>query len=156
MHVQLYDVRVEDGTTRFFQVPKYDIPVIKELWKGRLKEGQRVTAHPMGVTKPRNLYDERKRMAREYRTAADSNRAVSAFQAVYPTEAAFAAVYKEAVEEGTVIVKAAQEAQARRNAAKADKPAPVKAPEPAGTDEAPGEDETPTAGEAPRYRRRKA
>lgn len=114
MQVKIYDVRVPDKTTRFFQVPAYDIPVIKLLWRGRLPTDYLgnvpvIEVFDHGVVEPRNLHNELRRMQRDYSTAPDG-KAQTAFRCVYATDEAFAAAYQEAMAEA----QREAEAQARR------------------------------------------
>ena len=106
MFVQLYDVRVHADTTRYFTVPKYDIPIIKLLWNqvvgAKRQHGQRIEAAATGLLQPRNFHDEQLRVAREYATAADGYPG-PASQVIYPQPDKLQEAYDEAVREGTAI-----------------------------------------------------
>jgi hypothetical protein len=118
MRVKIYDVRIPDTTTRFFQVPEYDIPILRRLWASNLKPdafGNRaeIQVFDSGVVEFRALYHERLRLARDYNSQPDGARA-PAWQCVYPTERDFNDAHAEAVEKCT--------AEAEANAAAAAKP----------------------------------
>lgn len=102
MLVKIYDVRVPDSTTRFYQVPEYDIPIIRKLWANRLKPdayGNRaeIQAFDMGVIEPRSLHSEKLRIRRDWSTKPDGY-THSAWEEVYPTDAAFHDAWQKAVD----------------------------------------------------------
>lgn len=129
MRVKIYDVRVPDATTRFFQVPAYDIPIIRRLWANKLKPdayGNRaeIQIHDSGVVEFRALYHERLRLLREYGSQPDGARA-PAWQCVYPTERDFNDAHAEAVEACTAEAETIASAQAKPSAPAATVEAPA-------------------------------
>lgn len=102
MRVKIFDVRVPDSTTRFFQVPVYDVPIIRRMWHGRLKPdayGNRAELQvvDMGVIEGRSLHSEKLRIRRDWSTSPDGSK-LPAWQEIYPTDADFQRVWQAAVD----------------------------------------------------------
>jgi hypothetical protein len=104
MLVQLTDVRVPAATTYFLQVPEYDVPCIKDVWKAELSNDQATRWHvqPMGQFAPRPFHGELERMKRDYGTASGTQAGLTAFRAVYPTDLVFQREWEAAVARATV------------------------------------------------------
>jgi hypothetical protein len=101
MQVKIFDVRIPDTTTRFFQVPAYDIPILRKLWRARLKPDYLgnmpvIEVYDQGVVEGRSLYNERLRIRRDYGTNPDGDPR-PAWQSVYSTDEAFDAAYNQAL-----------------------------------------------------------
>jgi hypothetical protein len=98
MIVQLYYVEVPDSTTRRLTVPKYDIPIIKAAWRGQLAPGSSLRVRAMGIIEARSLYNEARRLRRDYATVPQGEEK-PAWKVIYATDEALAAVYDDAVKE---------------------------------------------------------
>ena len=102
MRVKIFDVRVPDSTTRFYQVPEYDVPIIRRIWHGRLKPdayGNRAELVVMdqGVIEGRSLHSEKLRIRRDWTTQPEGSR-LPAWQEIYPTDANFHEAWQKAVD----------------------------------------------------------
>ena len=104
MHVRLYNVIVNEDTTRTFTVPAYDVPIIKLNWASEVAKkahlGQKILVEDTGRFEPRSLYDERHRLETSYHGVPDGE-SVSAWKVVYPKPTDLELAYNRAVREGT-------------------------------------------------------
>jgi len=98
MQVELFYVSVPDATTRNFQVPEYDVPVIKAIWKPDLQPGKRIEVQASGIVRHENYHQALTRMKREYAMHPRGS-SVAAWKLVYPTENDVEDAYREAVAE---------------------------------------------------------
>lgn len=119
MHVQIYDVQVPAKTTRFFRVPKYDIPVIRALWPAsELMPGAIIQVTATGQTVPRSLYDEQIRLSKDYASVPNGGTAAAWVQ-VYGSKDALQRAYEEALGEGKPLFDAEMRRREAREAAAA-------------------------------------
>lgn len=131
MHLQLYAVTVPAHTTRRYLVPKYDIPIIKAMWRSELERESKKTfgdgmprvveVSATGLIDKRNYHSERERIRQfEYTSVPDGAKGPP-HEAIYPSDESLFAAYEAAVREANGIL----EERARFEAANPPPPAPT-------------------------------
>ena len=98
MRIKLYKVIVPAKSSRAFDVPAYDIPIIRALWpQTMLIPGQRIEAVGLGITDWRPADSEWTRLTTDYATQVNGE---PAWKQVFASKAAFLERYRIEMEEG--------------------------------------------------------
>jgi len=91
MQVEIVRVDIPAAYSRHFHVPRYDVPILEELWPDNLlMQDQRVTAVVTGMIEERQEDDEWHRIQHAYSHQVGN---IPAWRRVYPSRDAFARAF---------------------------------------------------------------
>lgn len=124
MRIKLHKVTIPAKSSRVFDVPEYDIPILKELWPDTaLIPGQRITVIDLGIADWRDPNAEWNRIQAEYSAQVGG---VPAYKLLYPAKDSFLVAFRRAGEDGERFERRVAEFVAANPAAPAaERPAPA-------------------------------
>jgi hypothetical protein len=121
MLCEIIHIEVHTESTRFFDVPAYEAPIIEAIWEEPVRAGVHkgfmITKKPTGRVEPRQLYEEINRFHRVY--SGDNGTGRPAWRDIYPRDSDLVKAYTEAVDAGTALL-AQQERDKVKATAKAE------------------------------------
>lgn len=125
MLVEIIHVEVTTQSTRTFDVPAYEVPIIRALWDEEIRKGAhlgwKITEFPTGTWEPRQLYEETNRLRVAYNTDGGNGRPI--WQDFYPLPRDLHAAWQKAVDDCAAMIarqKAAADQAAKPQAAEDD------------------------------------
>lgn len=106
MLCEIIHIEVHTESTRFFDVPAYEVPIIEAIWEEPVRRGIHkgfmITKKPTGRVEPRQLYEEINRFHRVY--SGDNGSGRPAWRDIYPRDSDLVKAYTEAVDAGTALL----------------------------------------------------